>query len=102
MIATCVQIRVKEENIDDFIQATIKNHEGTIKEPGNIRFDVLQRTDDPSQFTLYEVFEFAEAINAHKETQHYLAWKNTVSDWMAESRVGLKHQVLRPLERSQW
>ena len=102
MIVTCVTVYVKEEHIDDFIEAVIKNHEQSVLEPGNMRFDVLQCIDRPSHFLLYEAYESVEASKAHKETAHYLEWRETVTPWMAQAREGIAHHVVRPLERSEW
>ncbi|MFQ6105156.1 MAG: antibiotic biosynthesis monooxygenase [Candidatus Glassbacteria bacterium] len=102
MIVTAVTVYVKPEHVNDFIEATAKNHEGSIEEPGNMRFDVLQCTDDPSRFLLYEAYESEEAAAAHKSTEHYLRWKETVADWMARPREGISHRVVFPGERSKW
>ena len=96
MIALSVTVHVKPDHVDDFIQATIKNHEGSVQEPGNLRFDVHQSLDNPAQFLLYEVYRDAAAIDAHKETDHYQIWRDTVADWMAQPRGGVKHSVIRP------
>ena len=42
MLVTCVHVKVKSENIEEFKQACIANHKGSIKEQGNRRFDILQ------------------------------------------------------------
>ncbi len=102
MIVTTVIVYVKKENIQDFITATIANHEASIKEPGNLRFDFLQCADDPSRFLLYEAYESEEAAKAHKNTPHYILWKDTVANWMAKPREGIKHNVIRPTERNLW
>ncbi|MCK5078024.1 MAG: antibiotic biosynthesis monooxygenase [Calditrichia bacterium] len=102
MIATAVFIYVKKEKIDDFIKASLKNHEGSVKEPGNLRFDVLQCADDPAKFMLYEAYESEEDVTAHKKTEHYLKWRETVADWMAKPREGIKHNILAPTDRSKW
>lgn len=102
MIVTCVIVYVKAEHRDDFIAATIENHTHSIKEPGNLRFDVLQCADDPSRFLLYEAYESEEAAKAHKDTPHYLKWKETVADWMERPREGIKHKVIRPTEKWLW
>ena len=52
MFVTCVTVYVKTEHVDDFIRATIENHDSSVKEPGNMRFDVLQCHDDPTRFLL--------------------------------------------------
>ncbi len=102
MIVTCVTVYVKEEHINDFIEATTLNHEGSIKEPGNMRFDVLQSFNDPTRFLIYEAYESEDTAKAHKQTEHYLKWRETVADWMAKPREGISHKVICPNERNQW
>ena len=102
MIVTAVTVYVKQEHIQDFIQATTVNHAGSIKEPGNMRFDVLQCADEPSRFMLYEAYESVEDARAHKDTDHYKVWKETVAPWMDRPREGVAHQVVAPMDRGQW
>lgn len=102
MIVTVVNIVVKEENIDQFIEATLENHQNSIQEKGNLRFDVLQHRDNPQAFTLYEAYASDEAAAAHKKTAHYFKWRDTVENWMAWPREGFAHNVLAPLEESAW
>lgn len=79
-----------------FITATRLNHEASVQEPGNLRFDVLQLAGDPVRFVLYEAWRDAAAMAAHKETPHYLTWRETVADWMAEPRHGVACHGLFP------
>jgi (4S)-4-hydroxy-5-phosphonooxypentane-2,3-dione isomerase len=102
MIVTIVNVWVKPEKIQDFIQACVKNHLNSIKEPGNLRFDVLQDATDSSKFTLYEAYESEENSIAHKSSPHYFEWRDTVSEWMAKPREGFKHFVICPQEKSEW
>ncbi|MCE5250200.1 antibiotic biosynthesis monooxygenase [bacterium] len=102
MIVNCVTVHVIKEHITDFIEATTANHEGSVREPGNLRFDVLQSKDDPSCFLLYEVFESAEAVTFHRSTQHYLTWRDTVAGWMAQPRTAVSYTVVCPKERKEW
>ncbi len=88
MHVTLVHVRVRREDIDAFIAATRANHEASVSEPGNRRFDVLQAHDDPTRFILYEAYASAAAAAAHKETAHYLAWRDVVGGMMAEPRRG--------------
>ena len=88
MHVTLVHVRVNPENVDAFIAATRANHEASINEPGNRRFDVLQNPDDPTRFILYEAYVSAADAAAHKETAHYLNWRETVASMMAEPRRG--------------
>lgn len=96
MQVTIVNVSVKPEHVDDFIEASRLNHEASVNEPGNRRFDVLQSTDDPTKFVLYEAYENAAAAAKHKETAHYRKWRETVQDWMAHARSGLHYRGLYP------
>ena len=98
MYVTLVHVHVKPRHIDDFINATRANHEASILENGNRRFDVLQSSDDPSHFVLYEAYRNASDAAAHKKTAHYLTWRERVADWMAEPRQGINYTGLFPLE----
>jgi autoinducer 2-degrading protein len=102
MIVTFVHVKVKPEFINEFIEITKYNHHHSIREKGNLRFDFLHTEEDPSHFVLYEVFESEEAIAEHKKTEHYNKWRETVADWMAEPRKGIRHKVISPLERDLW
>ncbi|NNG12348.1 MAG: antibiotic biosynthesis monooxygenase [Halobacteria archaeon] len=97
MHVTLVHVHVKPEHVDDFIRASQANHEASAREPGNRRFDVLQSGDDPTQFVLYEAYVTAEDAAAHKQTAHYLSWRETVMDWMAEPRRGIPYHGLLPV-----
>ncbi len=102
MIVTCVYIHVKHEAISKFIDATVENHNESVKEPGNLRFDLIQQTEDPCHFMLYEAYESEEAAADHKNTRHYLKWRDLVMDWMAEPRQGVKFKIIEPSDRKKW
>ena len=97
MIVTLVHVHVKPAHIDDFIRATSDNHYLSVKEPGNLRFDVLQKGDNRAEFTLYEAYENETAAAAHKETSHYIEWRDRVAPWMAKPREGFRYNGLFPL-----
>ena len=98
MHVTLVHVRVKPESVDAFIEATRANHEASVREPGNRRFDVLRDAEDPGRFVLYEAYVSAEDAAAHKNTAHYLAWRDAVADMMAEPRRGVPYDGLLPGE----
>src|SRR5262249_27837427 len=97
-----VRIRVRPERVSEFIEATLKNHAGSIREPGNLRFDVLQSQTDPASFILYELYRTPEDAAAHRETDHYKAWREAVDGWMAEPREGTRWTVLAPTDPERW
>lgn len=94
MYVVAVTIFVKPENVQAFIDATLENARNTRKEPGNLRFDVLQTEDDPNRFLLYEAYHVKDDFAKHQQTDHYLKWKAAVADWMAQPRQGVKHNSI--------
>jgi autoinducer 2-degrading protein len=96
MYVTLVHVHVRPEHVDAFMDATRANHEASIREPGNIRFDVLRSVEDPDRFVLYEWYVDEDAAKAHKATPHYDAWREAVADWLAEPRYGVRFVGLFP------
>ena len=96
MHVTLVHVRVKADSVPAFVEATRANHEASVREPGNRRFDVLQSPDDPTRFVLYEAYAAAADAAAHKQTAHYAAWRDAVAGMMAEPRRGEPMRGLFP------
>lgn len=96
MHTTIVYVHVKEDCIEAFIAASHANHKASIQEPGNRRFDVLQSPDYPTRFILYEAYATAAHAASHKQTAHYLLWRETVADMMTEPRQGVPYHGLFP------
>ena len=94
-----VNVSVKPESVSEFLTVTGQNHLETRNEPGNLRFDVLCRNDDPNRFVLYEAYRDEAGFLAHQQTAHYLTWKETVASMMAEPRSSQKCTSLLP---EQW
>ena len=94
MYVVSVTIHVKPDAEQQFIEATLDNARNTRGEPGNLRFDVLQAEDDGARFLLYEAYRTRDDFTKHQQTEHYLRWKQTVADWMAQPRRGVKHNSI--------
>lgn len=94
MKVTVVYIEVKPEFVDAFKKITVYNHENSVKEPGNIRFDVLQCADEPTKFALYEAFESEEALAFHKETEHYKKWAAEITKYVTAPRTRTVYQTV--------
>jgi autoinducer 2-degrading protein len=95
-----VHVHVKPEFIEAFKQASLANASNSVKEAGIARFDVIQQMEDPTKFILVEVYKTAEAPAAHKETQHYARWRDTVTEMMAEPRQGIKYANIFPADEN--
>ena len=98
MLIVLVHVHVKPEHLEAFRTAALENAQNSVREPGVARFDVLQQNDDPTRFVLVEVYRTSEASAQHKETAHYMKWRDTVADMMAEPRTGIKYTNLFPDE----
>lgn len=86
-----VHVHVKPESVEAFREATLANARESVKEPGVSRFDVVQDTEEPTRFVLVEVYKTPQAPAAHKETAHYLKWRDTVAPMMAGPRTSRKY-----------
>jgi quinol monooxygenase YgiN len=86
-----VWVHVKPDCIGEFVVATLKNAEQSLKEPGIAKFDVIQQTDDKTRFILVEVYRSDEAASDHKQTSHYMLWRDQVAEMMAEPRFSIKY-----------
>ncbi len=93
-----VHVHVKPESIDAFKAATIHNASNSIKEAGVVRFDFLQQAEDPSRFTLVEVYYGPDDHARHRETQHYQTWRDTVTEMMTEPRLGIRYTNILPVD----
>ncbi|MBP7094509.1 MAG: antibiotic biosynthesis monooxygenase [Spirochaetia bacterium] len=85
--ALLVRIKVKAERLEEFVEATMDNAKASSLEPGVLRFDLLRSSDDPTRFLLYEVYRDAEAPARHKETAHYLAWRDACEPMLDGPRI---------------
>jgi quinol monooxygenase YgiN len=87
MIAVVVHLQVKPESLDQFVAETKLNARNSRKEPGVVRFDVIQEVDDPSRFALFELYRDEQAIEAHRGTAHYAKWRDAVPAFLVTERT---------------
>ena len=91
-----VHVRVKEDRIQDFIDAIKENAKNSILESGILRFDIIQQIDEPTQFILYEIYRTDQDPAKHKDTKHYRVWREKVESMMAEPRQSVKYRNIFP------
>ncbi len=91
-----VQCHVKSEFIQEFITATLDNAFYSNQEPGVARFEVYQQKDDPTQFSLMEIYRSDDARNQHRESAHYNRWREKVEDMLVEARTRTTYDILFP------
>lgn len=96
MLIVHVFVHVKPNAVDAFSAATLENARNSVEEPGVVRFDVIQQEDDPTRFVLVEIYRTSADPARHKETTHYLTWRETVEPMMAEPRRSVKYRAVFP------
>jgi (4S)-4-hydroxy-5-phosphonooxypentane-2,3-dione isomerase len=95
MIALLVHLHVKPECIEQFLAETTENARNSRKEPGIVRFDLIQEVEDPSRFALFELYRDQKGAEAHRLTAHYAKWRDAVPPLLATERT---RKIYRPIE----
>jgi (4S)-4-hydroxy-5-phosphonooxypentane-2,3-dione isomerase len=87
MLIVHVHVLVKPESVEAFKAATLTNARASLKEPGVVRFDVVEQQDDPVRFVLVEVYRDASARSGPQRdaTLSSLARHRCVDDGRAPS-----------------
>ncbi len=96
MLVVHVHVHVKPDCVEAFREATIANARESVKETGIARFDIVQKSDDPTRFVLVEVYRTPQAPAQHKESKHYQTWRDAVADMMADPRTSVKYANIFP------
>lgn len=98
MYVVHVFVQVKPDCIEHFKEATLKNAQASLREPGIARFDVLQEEGNPGSFVLVEVYRTKDDPARHKETVHYQQWRDDVEDMVAAPRTKKVYDNIFPGE----
>ena len=74
-------IKVKPEHLSDFVEHVQHHASHSVREPGCVRFDVLQDRDDPQTICLFEVFVSEADLDTHRQQDYYKRWMEMSADW---------------------
>jgi len=92
-VATVVDLEIAPAELERFLTTLKENAAATIKEPGCRRYDFMQSATNPLQILIYEVYENAAAVQAHRDTEHFkkyvAATKDMVLKRQSRPMVGL-------------
>lgn len=90
-IAIFATIRPKPEHRDAVEQALRVMVEHSRSEPGNLRYDLFCREGEELAFDLFELYTDETAVQVHRDSNHYQAYRAATADWVAapvEVRLG--------------
>ncbi|PYC28916.1 putative quinol monooxygenase [Pseudomonas mosselii] len=76
-------------------QALRRMVEQTRAEPGNLRYDLFVRQGGALAFDLFELYVDETAVQAHRDSAHYQAYRATTAEWLA---APTQVQLSRPLD----
>ena len=86
MFVAAVHVFVKPEAMDDFMELILMDQEGSLAEPGCVRFDIVRSVEDAHEFLIWEVYADADAAAFHKTTPHYAAFKERMPALASKER----------------
>jgi len=93
-----VNINVKPECLDEFMKEITWFAEECRKEPGCLRFDVLQELEDPTKFMILEAFPTDEGVVAHQQSEHYKRWGQVAPPLIVEPRIRVRYRPIVGVE----
>lgn len=82
----CVTIQVKQEAVEQFREALIRNAIASRREPLCHRFDIAC-DDSGAKFLLYEVYADRDAFKAHLQTPHFAEFSEATESWIVSKHV---------------
>jgi len=88
-------IRVKPARLTEFVARVTEHAARSLREPGCVRYDVLQDAGDPATICLYEVFLSEAHLHVHHAQDYYREWMAVSRDWRDHSTYS--RRVLRNL-----
>jgi (4S)-4-hydroxy-5-phosphonooxypentane-2,3-dione isomerase len=83
MLAVIAKVKVKPEQVERFLTFLRADVEGTLREPGCVRFEVLRDEADPNVFYMYEIFKDRAAYALHQEAPYFKAFFAEAGDTLA-------------------
>lgn len=75
---------VREEAVEAFRERLARHAATSRDEPGCLRFDVYQSTETAGLFWLHETYADAAALEAHRASPHFQAFRADVDGWVTD------------------
>lgn len=99
---THIYASVKPGKEDTFIQATLRNAEGTMTEPDAMRYDFLRNVEKPNKFLIIEVFRTDQAAKLHVRKPHNVLWRREVLNLLEMPRRIRRFKNIFPSVPAAW
>jgi len=79
-----VDIDVVPGQIDNYLAALKENGTASVHEPGCREFDIAVSQKDTNHVLIFEVYDNAAALDAHRQTDHFKKYAATTKDMIAK------------------
>ncbi len=95
MISLLVTVEIAPDRVDEFI-TYIKEEavDARTKEPGCRRFEISRSVDKPNVFTLTEAYDDLAALEAHRQTPHFLLFRQRADGGLIVSKSSVCGEVI--------
>lgn len=79
-------LRARPEAVEQYKERLLRHARTSLEREagGCLRFDVHQDRNDPTLFLLIEVYRDQAALDAHRASEHFAAYKRDTDAWVAE------------------
>ena len=81
---SAVDIDVVPGQIDAYLAALKENGAAAVHEPGCHEFNITVSQKDPNHVFIFEVYDNAAALEAHRATDHFKKYAATTKDMVAK------------------
>ena len=82
-----VDLDIAPGQIDSFLAALRENGAEAVKEPGCREFNIHVQANDPNHVFIYEVYDNAAALEAHRATAHFKKYAAATGSMVAKRNV---------------
>jgi (4S)-4-hydroxy-5-phosphonooxypentane-2,3-dione isomerase len=79
-----VNLDIAPGQIDKFLAALKENGAAAVKEPGCREFNITVAQNDPNHVFIFEVYDSAAALDAHRATDHFKKFAAATKDMIAK------------------
>eukprot|EP00392_Amoebophrya_sp_AT5.2_P009828 g9856.t1 len=90
MISIVVTVEIQPARIVEFLEVRECDALESRKEPGCLRFDLLQSSEKENTYHFYEIYKNADALAAHRETPHFKLWADFKASGGVVSQTNFK------------
>jgi len=84
LFINAVDIDVVPGQIDGYLAALKENGAAAVHEPGCREFNIAVSQKDPNHVFIYEVYNDAAALEAHRQTDHFKKYAAATKDMVAK------------------